>query len=544
MNAKQREQYWVKFQRIRSDIEKKYINSIQESIFAQFKGFAKSIEKNGVDASISQLGLNLWEKELIKVFEKMYKETVVLFGNAVYRSIKIEANQKAETFGFNAQWTKEILEFLMTQGFTLVSNITQTTKKRLIDIATTGITEGLSVDQITKLILDDKELEYSNMRARRIVRTEVMRGSNIGAMKGAEAHGFLVDKQWISARDSRTRRIPDDEFDHVELDGVVVPFDQPFTSEGKKGEAVVAMQPGDISAPAGFTINCRCTVGFIPKRDANGRLIMKPKLNAPSINQQPQFIKPIEVPAQTQTQPTNTFTIGKNNRDTVKNLQQYIKNVTGLNVSSITIARDLPVDELNEKANQLAKLFNEYKINPGLNLNDDVKLSFASTKRFLGVVYSRKGMNAYGKVLGKPALIEMNFGNKNESIYEISFVPNSENTRPSSSVDIFNRQISVPTHEFAHVMAVSSHAENPNSPDFVRSYFRELRAIRKEYVDEMLSYNQKGDKKGVYNVSLGRYASTDIDEFHAEAFKEYKLSSNPTKYAVKVGKLIDKYFKK
>jgi hypothetical protein len=153
-------------------------------------------------------------------------------------------------------------------------------------------------------------------------------------------------------------------------------------------------------------------------------------------------------------------------------------------------------------------------------------------------------MTLSGKVLGKPALTQMNFGNKNESIYEISFVPNSEITRPSSAVDIFNRPISVPTHEFAHVMAVSSHAENPNTPDFVRNYFRELRVIRKEYYDEMLSYNKKGDKINVYNLSLGRYASTDIDEFHAEAFKEYKLSSNPSKYALKVGKLIDKYFKK
>lgn len=284
MNAKQREQYWRKIQLIRNDIEKKYVDSIQKSIYAQFKGFAKNIEKIGVDASISQLGLNLWEKELIKVFEAMYKETVVTFGNAVYRSLKIEANQKGETFGFNAQWTKEVLDFLMVKGFVLVAGITQTTKKRLTDIANKGIQEGLSVDEIVKLILNDKELEYSNMRARRIVRTELMRGSNMGAMKGAEAHGFKVDKQWISARDSRTRRIPEDEFDHVELDGVIVPFDQPFTSTGKKGEAVVAMQPGDISAPAGFTINCRCTVGFIPKRDANGRLIMKPKLNGFTID--------------------------------------------------------------------------------------------------------------------------------------------------------------------------------------------------------------------------------------------------------------------
>lgn len=279
MNAKQREQYWRKIQLIRNDIEKKYINSVQKSIFDQFEGFAKNIEKIGVDASISQLGLDLFEKDLIKVFEAMYKESVVNFGNAVYRSLKIEANQKSETFGFNGQWTKEILEFLMVKGFTLVAGITQTTKKRLIDIANQGVQDGLSIDDIVKLILDDTELGYSQMRARRIMRTEIMRASNMGAMKGAEAHGFQVDKQWISARDSRTRRIPEDEFDHVELDGVIVPFDQPFTSTGKKGEAVVAMQPGDISAPAGFTINCRCTVGFIPKRDANGRLIMKPKLN-------------------------------------------------------------------------------------------------------------------------------------------------------------------------------------------------------------------------------------------------------------------------
>jgi hypothetical protein len=30
----------------------------------------------------------------------------------------------------------------------------------------------------------------------------------------------------------------------------------------------------------------------------------------------------------------------------------------------------------------------------------------------------------------------------------------------------------------------------------------------------------------------------------AEGFTEYKLSSNPTKYAKEIGKLIDKYFKK
>jgi mRNA-degrading endonuclease toxin of MazEF toxin-antitoxin module len=306
MNAKQRKEYWMKTERLRAGLDKKYFEQVQKSVWDTFKRFARDIEVIGIDAARSRLGLDLWDKEMLKIFEAMYKESVLLFGNSVYRALRIEA-QKAETFGFNREWTDAVLEFLLKQGFVLVADITSTTKKKLNDIVTKGIEEGLGVDEIVKLILSDDNLAYSAMRARRIVRTEVMRSSNIGAMKGAEAHGFYVDKIWISARDKRTRRIPEDEFDHVKMDGQTQHFEDPFTSTGKKGEPVVAMQPGDITAPAGFTINCRCTVGFEGRRDANGRLLRKPKLGAPTIggiNQQTiptptiQAPKPIPQPIQ------------------------------------------------------------------------------------------------------------------------------------------------------------------------------------------------------------------------------------------------------
>ena len=277
MNSKQREAYWIKTERLRRGIEDKYINEIKASITKQFKKFASDVNKYGVDGARSRLGLELWSNELVKIFERMYKETVITFGNATYRLLKIEANQK--NFGFNSEWTRFVMEFLTTQGFALVADITKTTKDKLLSIVEKGINDGLSIDEIVKLILSDEQIGYAAFRARRIVRTEIMRASNIGAMEGAKAHGFKVDKQWISARDLRTRRIPRDEFDHLALDGVVVGFDETFNSVGKEGQQVAAMQPGDITQPAGFTINCRCAVGFIPKRDANGRLVMKPKLN-------------------------------------------------------------------------------------------------------------------------------------------------------------------------------------------------------------------------------------------------------------------------
>lgn len=283
MNAKQRETYWLKTERLRRQIEAKYFEKLKDIIYKQFIKFANDVSAYGVSGARSRLGLDVWEKGITKVFEQMYKETVVTFGNATYRVLKIEANRKAETFGFNNEWTKAVIEFLFQQGFTLVADITSTTKKKMNDIITKGINEGLSIEEIVRLLKSDDQLNYSAFRARRIARTEVMRASNIGAMKGAEAHDFEVDKQWISARDSRTRRIPEEMFDHVALDGVIVGFDEPFESRGREGQQVVAMQPGDITSPAGFTINCRCAVGFIPKRDANGRLVFKPRLSEATI---------------------------------------------------------------------------------------------------------------------------------------------------------------------------------------------------------------------------------------------------------------------
>ena len=283
MNAKQRGEYFRKVEMLRRQLDTKYYNKFKESITKQFNNFANRIKRDGLGAARASLGLDLWEKELIKIFESLYKEAAVLFGNSVYRALKIEANRKAMTFGFNREWTDQMIDFLMAQGFVLVSDITSTTKKKLLSIVQKGIEEGLSVEEIVRIIKSDEQLAYAAFRARRIVRTEVMRSSNMASMMAAEKHDFYVDKQWISARDNRTRRIPRDQFDHVELDGVIVRYDETFNETGKDGEPVAAMQPGDISAPPGFTINCRCTVAFIPKRDNNGNLLLKPKLNEATI---------------------------------------------------------------------------------------------------------------------------------------------------------------------------------------------------------------------------------------------------------------------
>jgi len=276
MNAKQQREYWMKVERLRRQLDDKYSSLFNVAIKKDLQQFADDINKAGLQGALSLMGAYAWNESMMTIMNKLYKESAILFGNAVYRAVGI-MGQKSDTFGLNNEWVKEVINFLIQYGFTLVSNMTQTTKVKLQEIVAKGIEEGKSIDQITKDILSDETTGYSMMRAKRIARTEVMRASNYAAMIGADKHPFEVDKVWISAKDNRTRRIPRNTYDHVKMNGQKVGWAEDFTSTGKKGDLVLAGFPGDPTTPAGFSINCRCTVGFEPKRDVNGKLIRKQK---------------------------------------------------------------------------------------------------------------------------------------------------------------------------------------------------------------------------------------------------------------------------
>lgn len=276
MNAKQQREYWTKVERLRRQLDDKYSSLFNEAIKKELQQFADDLKAHGLQGALSQMGAYAWNESIMTIMNKLYKESAILFGNAVYRAVGV-MGQKSNTFGLNNEWVTEVINFLIQYGFTLVSNITQTTKVKLQEIVAKGIEEGKSIDQITKDIMSDETTGYSVMRAKRIARTEVMRASNYAAMIGADKHPFEVDKVWISAKDNRTRRIPRNNYDHVKMNGQKVGWADDFTSTGKKGDLVLAGFPGDPTTPAGFSINCRCTVGFEPKRDANGKLIRKQK---------------------------------------------------------------------------------------------------------------------------------------------------------------------------------------------------------------------------------------------------------------------------
>jgi uncharacterized protein with gpF-like domain len=71
------------------------------------------------------------------------------------------------------------------------------------------------------------------------------------------------------------------------MHGQRVDFDSPFI-DPRNNEPLT--QPGDPSAHPGDTVNCRCTMRLIAKRDERGRLI--PKRRSPGITIIQNFNRP------------------------------------------------------------------------------------------------------------------------------------------------------------------------------------------------------------------------------------------------------------
>lgn len=245
-----RSNYYRRFRRLFVKMANKHSALIQAALNEQIS----TAEYDGNNLEID-------EEPIYKALLKLYKEVGVLNIKIVQRSITKQNNER---------WLWVITEYLKQHLYDkTVLPITETTRKQLMAVIVQGEEEGWG---IRKIVSNFKNDELTKYRAALIARTETTRAANIGAMIAAMDLGIVVEKEWISAQDNRTRRIPRDNYDHLHMDGIKVAFNEPFVVPSLK-RIETLQYPGDPNASAGNVCNCRCTVGFIPVRDERGKVI-------------------------------------------------------------------------------------------------------------------------------------------------------------------------------------------------------------------------------------------------------------------------------
>jgi hypothetical protein len=278
---------------------------------------------------------------------------------------------------------------------------------------------------------------------------------------------------------------------------------------------------------------CRHHLNWIPDSVA---FALRPELKTQQAPAAAKEIPPIEAPPAT----GKKFNFKTHAEAKEPAAEMFRKLSPGLNVEKVNISKDMPVDRLNRYLNKLQELTTDYNVFE-YNGKYRPELNFESSATSLGWV----------QPTWSGQLVTMNFGHRAVGYGERTYVKGSGQMRAKSRVDDENIEISTAVHEFGHVMTVDLHKDiSPKMGNFwkeIRSlktkYSRELgKLIKYEHGDTMESLLKK--RQEAYDLHLGDYASTNLNEFMAESWTEYKLSSNPSKYAVLVGKLIDKYFKK
>jgi len=234
----------------------------------------------------------------------------------------------------------------------------------------------------------------------------------------------------------------------------------------------------------------------------------------------------------------------------------------GVKVKSIEFDPSISVETMQIRVNQLNKLADTYKLGDAVDKNSPIKFSMHS------------GGGAYGLVrhnslfLNKKMMIqEVNFGHRFDE-FRISGNMKSSDFKPKSS--IFNGstalmseaekkviadklEVSTLTHEFAHFISLSqsSVVKDAQGMDFWdeinKLNTKYKREIRKDILaanaetNIVLKYQNKAQTMREY---LGDYAQTNLNEFFAEAFTEFNLNDNPSKWALEVKRITNKYFKR
>lgn len=204
-----------------------------------------------------------------------------------------------------------------------------------------------------------------------------------------------------------------------------------------------------------------------------------------------------------------------------------LKQVLGYDVKLDFSEKTITLDIVKTYAKRYIELCQEYTL--------EMPCTKVQFKKLSGVYGQVSWLNAEGKRAKYGWEIKAKCQNTGPAVAESRA---QEVATGKSRCDKDKLQVSTLTHEFGHNICV----DGVNRSENARAFITELKTVRDAYYKEIRGLT-KGSKE--YNdIYLGDYADTNIDEFLAEGFQEYKNRATPSKYAKQVGELVDKYFKK
>lgn len=200
------------------------------------------------------------DSEIRRVYAEFYETTIVAFAGFEYdlltgKNSFMEIEGKAD--GPDKEgWRRLVRNSVLPLLSERVKAVAAYSKKKMQQFVNEAFAAGLSLDAMAKEVRR-RWRSLSKERAEAIVRTEMLTGSNLGLLVGADSTGQNLQKEWLSTLDDRTRDT------HIKMHRVRVGVDEDFLLAGR----YPAAYPGDLRLPPKELIRCRCTMRLVPNNN-------------------------------------------------------------------------------------------------------------------------------------------------------------------------------------------------------------------------------------------------------------------------------------
>ena len=249
---------------LQQNLETSFAVSIGTIFSKQFRKAAKLVEDTRISDYV--YAVDSERNNFVDVLRKQYRKIWDVFFDRLFSDVQkmatgYEFKSGYEKKDFIDEFWNEMNTYIGREALKKVQWMDATTKKTLRLLINKGLEEGKSYNEIAKDIRKSADIQKV-WRAKRIARTETHTAANHSLQTAAKTTRLIQEKEWFSARDSRTRRKLFNHFNSYPrgANGERIRLDAMFQGTGES-----LSYPGDSRGSAGNVVNCRCMELFHTK---------------------------------------------------------------------------------------------------------------------------------------------------------------------------------------------------------------------------------------------------------------------------------------
>ena len=193
-----------------------------------------------------------------QAYVKVYSKVGLIHGKRIGSELKQQKKFLPESF--DSVYLQSIYQWVQTNLGRRITEVNEYTIQLIQSLVQDSLDRNDTLSQMRAYLQRSlNSPAFTRMRSLRIARTETTTAANHGAFVAAGESDLVLDKEWISVVDDRTRH------DHLIENGQTASKEENFTM----ADGSLLLFPGDPKGSARQIINCRCTYSFVPRRDNN-----------------------------------------------------------------------------------------------------------------------------------------------------------------------------------------------------------------------------------------------------------------------------------